>query len=550
MRSSRALAATVAAALVLAPVALVADPAHATMSAVIVVERQPDSDAAEDAVRSAGGAVGRQLAFIDGFAATVPTPSVADLERHTSVRAVSRNAPVTMNDTIAMEQYDALPPDVSWPQSAGLTGLPAGIDGRGVTVAVLDTGLVRHPDLGNRVVARVDMTEGADGFDRYGHGSHMSGLVAGDGRSSAGRWRGAAPGAGVVSVKVADWNGATDVSQVVAGLEWVASHQKQFGIRVLSLSFGTESSQKADLDPLNHAVQKLWSSGVLVVVAAGNRGDGKVDKPGDDPYVLTVGAADTRGTADTRDDLVAPFSGGGTTQEGVEKPDVLAPGISLVSHRAVGSTLDAMRPRAREGDRYFRGSGTSQATAVVAGAAALVLQAAPALTPDQVKQTLIRTTTTTLASQDAGGNGIVHAARAVRAAQAGTYRGTPANVGLKRAVGTGSIDSSRGGMKPYTDWKEAGKAEQVSGEYDALGRRWDAATWARRPWTSSSWASSPWARYTRVHPGWSTTASGTVAPTWSGLGWDEITWTGRSWHDVGLTPEGWTGRSWHAGVWG
>lgn len=250
-------------------------PAAAGSSAVIVTERAPATAAAEQAVRAAGGTVGRQLNLIDGFAAQVPETALEQLAGHPAVRSVTRDAAVQLHDTPSgTEEYDRLPPDTAWRASAGLTAVPARIDGRGVTVAVLDTGLTRNADLGDRVVARVDLSEDGSGYDTYGHGSHMAGLVAGDGTASQGRWKGAALGARLVSVRVAAWNGATDVSQVLAGLEWVAAHRERYGIRVLSLSFGTDSSQSRDLDPLDHAVERLWRDGVLVVVAAGNRGSG------------------------------------------------------------------------------------------------------------------------------------------------------------------------------------------------------------------------------------------------------------------------------------
>src|SRR5918992_103492 len=216
-----------------------------------------------------------------------------------------------------------------------------------------------------RVAARVDLTPDGDGYDRFGHGTHMIGVIAGDGGASDGEWAGAAPGASVLSVKVASWNGATDPSAVIAGLEWVAAHHRRYGIRVVNISYGTDSSQKHLEDPLNEAVQRLWEAGVLVVAGAGNRGDGgsKIEKPGDDPFGLTVGAAHTKGTAEHDDDVVAEFSSRGPTGDGVAKPDLVAPGVGIVSHRAAAGTIDELRPGARIGERYFKGTGTSQAAA-------------------------------------------------------------------------------------------------------------------------------------------------------------------------------------------
>jgi serine protease AprX len=443
--------------------------------------------------------------------------------------------------------YDTLPPDRMWRDAIRLDRVPGQFAGDGVTVAVLDTGVTRTGDLGDRVVARVDLSSERDGYDRYGHGTHMSGLVAGDGSASGGRWAGAAPGASIVSVKVAGWNGATDVSMVMAGLEWIAAHRERYGIRVVNVSYGTDSSQKWSEDPLNLAIERLWRAGVVVVAGAGNRGEGgsKIDKPADDPHVLTVGAADTRNTATTADDIVAPFSARGPTGEGVAKPDVVAPGANLVSHRAPQSTVDLARPLARIDERHVKGSGTSQAAAVVSGVVARMLDAAPALTPDQVKATLAETASPALAGASGAGAGLVDAAAAVEAARAERF--ADARQDLPLSSGTGALDSTRGSFKPYTDWKEPGKPEQLSGEVDALGRPWSSSQWASEAWSAGRWADSAWARHTSVASGWDPAPS---MPAWSGLGEDEVSWIAKSWGDAGaLGVPGWIAKSWGTAGW-
>ena len=445
--------------------------------------------------------------------------------------------------------YDAVPADTQWRESIRLNEVDRQHDGSGVTVAVLDTGVTRHPDLGDRVTARVDLTPERDGYDHYGHGTHMIGLIAGDGGSSGGRWEGAAPGASVLPVKVASWNGATDVSAVIAGLEWIAAHRERYDIRVVNLSYGTDSSQKWLEDPLNDAVERLWEAGVLVVAGAGNGGDGgsKIEKPGDDPYVLTVGAADTRGTAARGDDALAEFSSVGPTGDGIEKPDLVAPGVSLVSQRSTGSTIDELRPRARIDDRYFKGSGTSQAAAVVSGVAARMFDAAPAMTPDEAKAALVGTAAPELAGSPGAGSGMVDANAAVSAALTRQYASRPANQGLPSSTGDGKIDSSRGSIKPYTDWKEPGKAEQLSGEYDALGHGWDGPAWAARDWNAAGWSASPWAALTTTAGGWSDAPA--AGASWQGLGWDEDSWIARSWGARSWGARSWGARSWGGALW-
>jgi serine protease AprX len=435
--------------------------------------------------------------------------------------------------------YDALPPNLVWRDAIGVP-IGGDVDGSGVTVAVIDTGVTRVPELGDRVVARLDLTPDADGYDRFGHGTHMTGIVAGEGV-------GVAPGASVVSVKVAGWDGATDPSAVLAGLEWVAAHHEQYGIRVVNVSYGTDSSQKYLDDPLDFAVERLWEEGLVVVAAAGNRGAGgsKIDKPADDPLVITVGAADLNGTVGGADDTVAVFSGCGPTGDGIAKPDLLAPGIGILSTRAPDSTVDALRPAARFGD-LFKGSGTSQATAIVSGVAALMLDAEPGLTPDEVKATLIATASGDLAGQPCAGAGVVHAGRAVQAAAAGTFAGASLHAGIPRASGLGSIDSTRGNHKPYTDLDGNGVAEQVSGELDLLGNPWRAPEWASA-WGERTWASSPWAPFTTVAAGWDPPTAPPAAQRRAA--WDQTSWTAKSWREAGWVAETWTAKSWRDANW-
>jgi serine protease AprX len=208
--------------------------------------------------------------------------------------------------------------------------------------------------------------------------------------------------------------------------------------------------------------------------------------------------------------------------------------------------VDALRAAARVGEHYFKGTGTSQAAAVVSGVAARMFQASPHLTPDEAKAALVGTASRTLAGRPGAGAGLVDAAAAVQAARARTYAGRRASADLIRSTGRGSLDASRGSYKPYTDWKAPGKPEQLRGEYDVLGGAWAAAAWAVRPWNEDTWPSSPWAPYAAVAEEWDPASPGA---TWSGLGWDEASWTGRSWGDLGIPDGDWTGRSWGAALW-
>ena len=524
-----------------------ADPPTGDVVRMIVQESAPSSAAAENAVRALGGVVLSSLSIIDGFVADLPLSAVDQLRRSGAVSHAWTDGAVRMSDDPGLEPYDALPPNTAWQKAIGLHALAPEATGAGVTVAVLDTGITRTMDFGQRVLARVDLTPDGNGYDGYGHGTNMAGIVGADGARSGGKWRGVATGVSLLPVKVASWNGATDVSVVLAAMEWIAVHREEYGIDVLSLSFGTDSSQSYELDPLDFAVERLWQAGVVIVAAAGNRGEGgsKIDKPGDDPLVITVGAADLHGTVGTSDDTVAPFSSRGPTQDGVAKPDLVAPGITIVSQRAPKSTSDAMRPTARVGRHYFKGTGTSQATAMVAGVAALVLDAAPDLTPDQVKEILLTTSTPMAEGPNGAGAGLVHADRAVDLATTAPPDPEPSDA--EPSTGTGAVDSSRGGTKPYTDLDGDGEPEQVSGEIDVLGNPFDTRDWAARPWTETTWATSPWVGLTNVSPGW--TATAWPPDSWPGMGWDEGSWTAKSWRDAGWNPDNWTAKSWRAAAW-
>jgi serine protease AprX len=274
------------------------------------------------------------------------------------------------------------------PESLG-AAWSTGNRGKGVGIAVLDTGVSPVEGLAGRLVHGPDLSGEGTTTDTYGHGTVMAGVAAGAAAGS-GTQSGVAPEATVVAVKVAGRNGAVDVSTMLQAMHWVSAYADQYGIRVLNLSWGTDSTQDPAVDPLNHAVQRLWEQGIVVVVAAGNDGPraGTVAKPADDPMVLSVGAYDDKGDANERNDVLAPWSSRGPTAAGTAKPELVAPGRTLVAVRSPGSAVEQENPKALVAPAYVKGSGTSQAAAVVSGLAALVVAARPELTPDQVKRVL------------------------------------------------------------------------------------------------------------------------------------------------------------------
>src|SRR3954464_6378208 len=376
-------------------------PPHGGADVRVIVQKAAAADPGpEAAISSLGGTVTRDLPIVDGFAATIPATATAPLSDIPGIRAV------TLDETLHPQGLLSGPTNKSPPKSAYIKEVradsewAAGVTGQGVTVALLDTGIANVPDLAGRVLpVRNDLNllnptspcENLTGEptcdDSYGHGTFIAGLIAGNGASSNGAWSGVAPNANLLSVKVAGADGSADVSTVLAGIQWVVSFKDRYGIKVLNLSLGTDSTQSARVDPLNFAVEKAWDSGITVVVAASNRGPdaGTISKPGDDPLVVTVGAVDDRGTPAIADDELPDFSSHGpTAADGLAKPDVVAPGGHVVSLRAPGSAVDTEYPTYLDG-AYRKGSGTSMATGIVSGAAALLLDANPGMTPDRVK---------------------------------------------------------------------------------------------------------------------------------------------------------------------
>ncbi|MEV6302663.1 S8 family serine peptidase [Actinoplanes sp. NPDC051861] len=421
----------------------------------------------------------------------------------------------------------------------------ASLTGAGIGVALIDSGVAPVAGLNQpgKVINGPDLsfesqTPGLEHLDTYGHGTHMAGIIAGS--DPAGGFEGVAPGAHLISLKTAAADGAVDVTQVIAAIDWVVAHRNDPGlnIRVLNLSFGTDSVQPALVDPLSYAVEAAWKKGIVVVSSVGNDGATapRVTMPAANPYVLAVGAADPNGTDGRADDTVATFSNRGNL---TRHADLLAAGRSLVSLRVPGSYIDTQYPSARVGDRLFRGSGTSQAAAVVSGSVALLLQQRPGLTPDQVKQLLTRT-----ADPLAGADPVAAGAGQLDIAEAATLI-APMNATQTWAASTGlgSLELSRGTNHVV----DSVTGTVLAGERDIFGTPWTPLTWtlaARngKAWTGGTWNGTVWSGQAFVGTSWP------VVPwtgrTWAGRTWAGSTWAGRTW-----TTSGWTGRTWTSGTW-
>jgi serine protease AprX len=358
--------------------------------------------------------------------------------------------------------------------------------------------------------------------------------------ASASQYVGMAPDARVVNVKVAAADGGADVSQVIAAINWVTQHAHDPGmnIRVLSLSYGTQSTQAYTLDPLCYAVEQAWKEGITVVVAGGNDGvttTTSLADPAMDPFVLAVGADDPQGTVRSTDDTVPTFATHGTRQRHV---DLVAPAVHVLGLRVPGGTVDLNNPSARVGTRFLRGSGTSQATAIVAGAVADVLQKYPSMTPDLVKATLMQGAVTFAESSATyRGSGLLDVGHALNGGGSNGNQSNPA------ATGTGSLEQARGGSHVV----DPDTGSLLTGEQDIFGKPFTSGAWAQlaasgTAWDGGSWNGSLWTGDTATTTGWS------LVP-WGSAGWDSHSWTSHSWTSHSWTAEGWDSHSWTDSAW-
>lgn len=454
------------------------------------------------------------------------------------------------------------------------------VTGRGVTVALLDSGVSAVPGLDalGKVVRGPDLSLESNSDtvvdqDTFGHGTHMAGIIAANDPSTVAgttaltfadprKQFGVAPDAQLLALKLASTDGSTDVSQVIAALDWVAQHRTDNGmnVRVVNLSFGTASLQPYQLDPLAAAAENAWRRGLVVVVSGGNGGAsaGGLTDPAIDPYVIAVGSSDPQGTVGgwRKNPTVADYSSRGTAQRHV---DLLAPGRSVVSLRDPGSYVDVNNPEGRvagaPSGRLFRGSGTSQAAAVVSGAAALLLQAYPQLTPDQVKAALVSTATPVPnVSPLDGGAGqldVLGALNAVKNALAASNQSATllaAKQTFPAAAGTGSLDAARGG----TNLVDPDTGAVLSGEVDVQGVPWDAATWSLESAEGRSWSGGVWSRARWSGDGW--TSTGWARARWSGSSWSrarwsDVSWDRARWSRARWSDAGWERARWSSGAW-
>jgi serine protease AprX len=424
-----------------------------------------------------------------------------------------------------------------------------GTAGAGVTIAVLDTGVSDTPAL-NRASARlvdgVDVSRLAAGgeartsgnfTDSYGHGTFMANLIAGgpvDGVSSK-RTLGVAPGARIVVVKVADDRGATSLSQVLAGMDWVAAQAPKIQVLNIALSHDRPGSAYG-ADPLTAGVEHLANGGLVVVAAAGNT-RGEVGDPGLAPQALTVGSADlTNGRNDETNARVADFSGSANVA-GVRKPDVVASGVGLLSLLPRNSVIARQHPDALQDNGLYRGSGTSESTAIASGAVAVLLSNHPDARLVDVKPAL-RVAADDIEGGKAAGQGLLDLSRALKDLHKYTKSGG------NDASGEDALDTAKWNANSWLHgtWERWLAAAWTANSWSADGtwtaNSWSSASWGTNGWSANSWAANSWA------------ANSWAANSWAANSWAANSWAANSWAANSWAANSWAANSWADQSWG
>ena len=451
-----------------------------------------------------GAEVRRRLDLIGAVAVDITAGKLAALAKQPGL-TITPDASVQLAGTPSSNQM--------WPYETGvakLWGTAASPGPQAPTIAIVDSGIdANRADFGNgsRVVGNVTMTTGTtpnSPGDGRGHGTFVAGIAAG----SADGYAGAAPNAGILSIDVMDDTGTARTSDVIAACGYILDNKGKYNIRVANFSLHSGARNHFYNDPLDSAVEKLWFNGIFVVAAAGNYGSasgpsGVWYAPGNDPFVMTVGAVDIGNKVAVGDDANAPWSAYGHTADGFTKPELGAPGRYMIGPVPQGATLVAQKPGNVVAPGYIQLSGTSFAAPVVAGVAAQLLARHPDWTPDQVKGALMLTAKP--APQAMAGSVGVGQLNAGRAAD---FKGTPPNpnIALRKFL----VSSGTGGAS----FDSASWAATVSADASWAAASWADASWADASWSAASWADASWA-----------------AASWADASWADASWAEASWAD-------------------
>jgi serine protease AprX len=483
---------------------------HPNAKIPVIVQSTDGVSGAENAAGGLGQ-IKRKLKLVNGVSLTLPASRLAALSRVPGL-TITPDAPMQMSGSVSVPTSNQI-----WPYESGLAKL-WGTAGKPApnapTIAVVDSGIqADRADFAGRVVANVNLSTlpNNSSGDGRGHGTFVAGIAAG----AAAGYAGAAPNANIAAIDVMDDNGVARTSDVIAACQWILANKDTYNIRVANFSMHSATPSNFTRDPLDRAVEKLWFSGVTVVVAAGNygvpTGPSRVPyAPGNDPFVITVGAVDLGGTMGLGNDTGAPFSAYGYTYDGFWKPEIGAAGRYMVGPVPSGSTLAVQKAANVTAPGYIQLSGTSFAAPAVAGSAAQILARHPGFTPDQVKGALM--ISAKKMPRDSGGSA---GAGELDASAASSLASPPnPNAGLDRYV---RPDPS-GGNVPVFDsvgWADAAKAD-VS---------WDAVAWGDVSWSAVAWGDVAWGDVA-----WSDVSRQDA--TLADVAWGDVSWNDVSWEDA------------------
>jgi serine protease AprX len=479
----------------------------------VIVQSTGGEPVAENAVKGLG-TLKKRLDLVGGVSVDLPAGQVKTL-------AAMSGLTVTSDALVQVSGSTSYTSSELWPYESGVAALwpatpPA--TAQGPAIAIVDSGVdTTRADFGTRVLTQVNLSSLAPNAkgDGRGHGTFVAGIAAG----SAPGYAGAAPSAPIVSIRVMDDYGKAMTSDVINACAWILANKSKYNIRVANFSLHSATPGHFVNNPLDLAVEKLWFNGIFVTAAAGNFGvAGQPVRmgfaPGNDPFVMTVGAVDLGGTVGVGNDTAAPWSAYGYTYDGFLKPDIGAPGRYMVGPVPPASTLVAEKPLNVLAPGYIQLSGTSFAAPVVAGAAQQLLVRHPSWTPDQIKGALLSTAKKAPnATPMSLGAGELYAGKAAAMT-------SPPNPNL--ALDKFLVPDPKGGSTPvfgWATWEEAVKASTV----------WDAATWADATWADATWADATWADATWADATW-------ADASWTDAALEDATWADASEGDMSSTP--------------
>jgi serine protease AprX len=469
-----------------------------------IIQGSQDKNDARDAFRAAdemdsksdAEGLRRELKFVSSVAVTMKAKKIPMIAKRIPGLTITYDSTVKLSSRTSAQV---------WPTASGLRPFWSDTTittANTPTIAIVDSGVDKNRadfDMGTRVIKEVNLSTLPNNSpgDGRGHGTFVAGIAAGSGPNMAG----AAPQAKIVSLDVMDDNGMARTSDVIAAAEWIFENKAQYNIRVANFSLHSTTASNFTKDPLDRAVEKLWFSNVVVVVAAGNYGkpdgpSGVPFAPGNDPFVITVGAIDLEGSTNPRRHDVPTWSAYGYTLDGFRKPEISAAGRYIIGPVPMNATLKTAKPDNVLSPTTMRLSGTSFSAPIVAGAAAQILARRPAWTPDMVKGALMQRARFVPEEglTGAAGVGEINASRAAELVRPGNP-----NLALNRFV----VPDPAGLKAPVFDavsWTDVARSNAS----------WDSVTWSDVTWSDASWSSV----------------------TWSDVTWSDVTWSDVTWSDI------------------